>query len=59
MTITEIRDALTQLIDAGHGENRLFDYDNPEFAITDVKTKKDTDENGDSYTWIYFEMDEV
>lgn len=36
MTITEIRDALTQLIDSGYGHEFLYDENDQHFAVCDI-----------------------
>lgn len=59
MNITELRDKLNQLIDAGHGKELLWDNDNPEFALVWVITKDMIDGNGDQFKRFYLDLDEV
>lgn len=59
MTITEIRDELTRLIDAGHGKEKLWDDDNPSFAITGILHKEIIDNNGEPGKMFFFDCDEV
>lgn len=59
MTITEIRDALTELIDAGHGNVIMRDDNDPNFAISGIKKANALDDEGNKTKWVYFECDEV
>jgi len=59
MTITQIRDTLTRLIDAGYGNAKLWDDNNPEFAVCEVLVKQTITADGDPDAFISLDFDEV
>lgn len=59
MTIIEMRDALIQLVYAGHGDKLIFDSENPTFAIAEINAKDTVDANGDPDAFISIEWEEV
>ena len=59
MTITQIRDTLTQMIDAGYGHAKLWDDNNPEFAVCEVLAKQTITADGDPDAFISLDFDEV
>lgn len=50
ITLTEIRDTLTRIIDSGYGSDMLIDDNDPHFAVSGVK-----EINGR----VTFEVDEI
>lgn len=59
MDITEIRDALTQLIDQGHGKQKLWDSENLTFALAKIVLEQSLMADKDPDVFIKLEFDEV
>lgn len=59
MNITQIRDALNRLIESGHGNAKLWDDNNPEFAVCEVMVKQAITADGDPDAFISLDFDEV
>ena len=52
MTITQIRDTLTQMIDSGYGHAKIYDDENPEFAMSKFLTRQTITADGDPDVFI-------